>query len=451
MKNGKFCSEAEKNQIKQAVADVQLLKMRIAANTRRYKYDFNRWIFDSISISGGETILELCCGNGLQTLKIAERLTTGVVYASDISQKGINELMTRLPENMASRVHPVLSDIDNIAGTLDNIRPKRILFDLIFCFYGLYYSSNATRVLNDLKRFLKPNGRIVIIGPYGENNTQLYSLFRRAGVRVPEFAIYTATRFMEEVVLPFARKEFDFVNTMSLVNTIYWHRPSEVIDYWKGTTSYYPERTKVLKRELRNYFSKKDIFANDKWILLVQMSRKRERARAPRMPEGRGKKSKIKVISLTPAVRKKYLNVMSEVFRQMDPVYIKKGMDRFNESSHLYVLEGGNEYASLLFLTPVKMGRLVVGGVGGVATREKYRGNGYATHLIRKAINDTKRDYPAVLLWTRIPAFFTRFGFREVTKYFKENRRGSVPMIYFHKPESEIFSNITKRLPRMYF
>ena len=62
-------------------------------------------------------------------------------------------------------------------------------FDLIFCAYGLYYSPDPKRTLEEARSLLRKNGRIAVVGPFGPNNRQLFDLVRRSGILIGDAVV----------------------------------------------------------------------------------------------------------------------------------------------------------------------------------------------------------------------------------------------------------------------
>lgn len=147
----------------------------------------------------------------------------------------------------------------------------------------------------------------------------------------------------------------------------------------------------------------------------------------------------------------RYLDLVCEVFSEKSEADLKKNMKRFDERTKFYVYELADRYCALLFVHPIKLNEVTVGGIGAVAVRPDFRKKGYGGALIQKAILHTKQSYPALLLWTRVPGFFRKYGFEDVSPYFVENDGGSMPMMFLHKNFANIFGDIKEKFPRNYF
>ena len=133
------------------------------------------------------------------TLRLLEILgESGSILGLDISSEALKTLASRVGGQHRQKLRLVEGGLDNLGEALE----KSSGFDLIFCAYGLYYSSNAVLTLNQARAWLKPGGRIAIVGPFGPNNKPLFDLVRQSGVSLPRPVVYSSERFMLETVLP---------------------------------------------------------------------------------------------------------------------------------------------------------------------------------------------------------------------------------------------------------
>ena len=155
--------------------------------------------------------------------------------------------------------------------------------------------------------------------------------------------------------------------------------------------------------------------------------------------------------SATPEARAKYFDILSSVFSQVEPEKLRYGMGLFDPDTRFYAVGDSESYASVLFVTPVNLAGIRIGGIGGVCTRKEFRGLGYGRSVIERAIDDTSSSYVAILLWTRIPGYFTPVGFVEMTELFVADEGGSSPMILFHDQRIRSVITALRNLPRDYF
>jgi ubiquinone/menaquinone biosynthesis C-methylase UbiE len=253
----------------------ELLEQRIAENRASQGVDLVRWIFDRMQLRESDQVLELCCGTGGQTLPMLSALgARGRLHAIDISRDALNTLADRAAGEK-SRLVTLQANLDDFSGALQSSGLERPSFDLIFCAYGLYYSSDAANTLDQAFSWLKENGRIVVVGPYGPNNWQLFDLVRASGVTIPDPVISSSERFMTEVVVPWAAVKFESTQIHTMVNPVRWSTPERVLNYWQNTTFYSADHRPEFETRLAEYFAKHGEFVNEKWVMMVEMTNAR--------------------------------------------------------------------------------------------------------------------------------------------------------------------------------
>ncbi len=264
----------EIQRIKSIAREVQPLERRISQNQAAQEIDLVEWIADRVRIIPGSLVLELCSGTGSQTLRLLE-LTgcNGRLLALDISGPALEKLSLKGKD--CPNLTMIQSDMDDLNGALREHGLLPPAFDLVFCAYGLYYSKDARQVLGEAKQWLKKDGRIAVVGPFGPNNQPLFSLLEENGVVISDYVTYTSRRFMHEEVIPWAARNFHQVRIDTLVNRIQWRRPEEILSYWKSSTFFDPCRLGAVESGVQGYFSTPLHFINEKWIMFVEMSHAR--------------------------------------------------------------------------------------------------------------------------------------------------------------------------------
>jgi ubiquinone/menaquinone biosynthesis C-methylase UbiE len=254
----------------------ELLEQRISGNSAFQEIDLATWIFERIQVRPGDQVLELCCGTGGQTLALLDRVgTAGRVVALDISPKALHTLHQKAGAANEETLILVESGIDDYSSSLHQLQIEPGSFDLIFCAYGLYYSQDAQRTLTEARSWLKPDGRIVVVGPFGPNNQALFDLVRASGSVIAEPVTFSSEHFMLETVLPWAARNFESTSTHTMVNPVRWDTPERVLNYWQNTTFYDADRRSVFEQLLQKHFDRHAIFVNEKWVMLLEMSRGR--------------------------------------------------------------------------------------------------------------------------------------------------------------------------------
>jgi ubiquinone/menaquinone biosynthesis C-methylase UbiE len=250
----------------------ELLEQRITENAAAQQIDLATWIFERVGVRPGDDVLELCSGTGGQTLTILDRVgEAGRVVALDISTTALESLRSKAGPEKASRLVCLESDLDDFPSALGRISQ----FDLVFCAYGLYYGADSTRTLQQAKARLKTAGRIVIVGPFGPNNHQLFDLVRGSGVELSRAVVDSSETFMLQSVLPWGARNFESMSVHTMVNPVRWNAPERVLNYWKNTTFYDAEKQGNFEKLLHLHFEQHPEFINEKWVMLVEMSHAR--------------------------------------------------------------------------------------------------------------------------------------------------------------------------------
>ena len=112
-------------------------------------------LLKNAAIQPGEKVLDIACGTGLVSFRAAEQAgSDGYVLATDISDRMI-ELATKIS---------VAKSVKNIQFTRMDAEQLTIAdesFDVVICALGLMYVPDPLLALNEMKRILKPAGRIV--------------------------------------------------------------------------------------------------------------------------------------------------------------------------------------------------------------------------------------------------------------------------------------------------
>jgi ubiquinone/menaquinone biosynthesis C-methylase UbiE len=248
----------------------ELLEQRIRENRASQQIDLAAWIFERVEIKPDDSVLELCCGTGGQSLGILQALRNGHLTAVDISEKALATLAEKAAGNRA-KLTTINASLDSLQEPLTKLGLHCPGFDLVFCAYGLYYALDARATLEEVKAWLKPRGRMAVAGPFGPNNQQLFDVVQASGVRLSEAVTSSSSSFMLETVLPWAAVNFETLRVSTLVNPVTWTNPQSVLNYWENTTFYEMGSRERFEALIQEHFKKCDTFVNEKWIMLVEM------------------------------------------------------------------------------------------------------------------------------------------------------------------------------------
>jgi ubiquinone/menaquinone biosynthesis C-methylase UbiE len=240
-----------------------LLSERIQQNERFQTIDINSWAFQRIpGNSAPLQILELCCGTGRQTEYLLRAFPNSNLSCLDVSKESIETVKSNNPDEW-KRLSFYNVDLDAF------FNENKHRFDIIFCSYGLYYSTDVNLLLKRIYEQLNPKGHFIVMGPYGNNNKQLFETLSQAGVQLSGQVVYSSSEFMTSTVLPFCIKLFEESHVYSAQNRITWADSSEVLSYWKSSTFYDEKCENIFRQLLEDQMKKNQVFNNDKHIMLI--------------------------------------------------------------------------------------------------------------------------------------------------------------------------------------
>jgi len=156
-------SGSDRDLIKAEISS-EFLRTRLHVNQANSRLDFNDWLFARLKVHAGESVLDVGCGTGSQSVVFSKIVGPhGRVCATDISPESVAELRKNSQE--AANLETAVADMVDLASLLSNKFTTRS-FDLVHSSYALYYASNHHAVLNAMKSALRPAGRMAVFSPY---------------------------------------------------------------------------------------------------------------------------------------------------------------------------------------------------------------------------------------------------------------------------------------------
>ncbi|MEV0459731.1 class I SAM-dependent methyltransferase [Catellatospora methionotrophica] len=107
---------------------------------------------ESVAVDGGETVLDVGCGDGYVTRLIASRVPRGSVLGLDPSPRMVET--ARTADDRLANVSFELGDVTTMA-----FAP---VFDLVVSFNALHWVADQRRAYRNIAASLKPGGRVVV-------------------------------------------------------------------------------------------------------------------------------------------------------------------------------------------------------------------------------------------------------------------------------------------------
>jgi ubiquinone/menaquinone biosynthesis C-methylase UbiE len=129
-------------------------------------------IIESLQIQEGYTIADMGSGGGYFTLKFARKVgRTGKVYAIDTRLKYL-DFIRRQAEQEG------MDNITFVLATEDGMALSEVALDLIFVRNVFHHLTEPGKYFHNLKRFLKPSGKVAIIDHKPKGGFSFVSLFK---------------------------------------------------------------------------------------------------------------------------------------------------------------------------------------------------------------------------------------------------------------------------------
>ena len=247
------------------------LQMRASGNKQFGDADFNGWVSGIIDDLQYSSVLDICCGTGNQLVLYAARPGTERMVGVDLSTESLSVTGERVRDAAPSL------DVALIEAGMDDAFDNPVMsdrkFDLVSCFYGLYYALDVAGVLSNIVASLADEGTVLIVGPYGENNASLFGILNNH-FELPQLVTRSATTFMEAEVLPILSAALA-VESRTFVNRVSYPNPTTVMNYWKASTFYNEAAEVGVAGDIDRHFRDNGKFVVEKHVMAI-LGRKAE-------------------------------------------------------------------------------------------------------------------------------------------------------------------------------
>jgi ubiquinone/menaquinone biosynthesis C-methylase UbiE len=167
-----------------------------------YMYE---WVMKKIKMQPFKSILDVGCGTGAMLSIVINEYKDIQACGIDLSEK----MLEKAAELLGQRVQLIAGDSDNLPWEDD-------YFDLVVCNSSFHHFPEPVKVLKEIRRVLKSNGRIIIAEPWWSNSKRIFiNLFLNSPFNFGgDVRIYSG----QDIQKLLTECEFKFVNREIILN-----------------------------------------------------------------------------------------------------------------------------------------------------------------------------------------------------------------------------------------
>jgi len=246
--------------------DADALSKRIQAHDKFGSNDLNQWIFDNLNVIDGNSILDLGCGTGKQTIPLAKLVgNNGHILSIDLSNEALDVLQKEAVElGLDKRINTLCCRHDDIHKHL-----KKNAFNRIVSSYSLYYSENPEKVIKTIWNSLITDGVLFFCGPSKDNNRELKMLhYGLMGRPIPPETGGAA--FMGDIGQRVARQVFRKVEIVLFENPLRFDSAEALYTYWSSYNLYDEKLGDSFKSASNEHFNNNSVFETIKRVIGVK-------------------------------------------------------------------------------------------------------------------------------------------------------------------------------------
>lgn len=137
----------------------------VAALMNREHEPLTLWGLSKVEIGPDFVILDVGCGGGKTINRLAKMVPNGKVYGIDCSAEMV-KFSKKINKTLITQ-----KCVEIIEGSVEKIRFRDNSFDLVTAFETYYFWNNMCLALEEIKRVLKPGGKLLLVNELLHNVT----------------------------------------------------------------------------------------------------------------------------------------------------------------------------------------------------------------------------------------------------------------------------------------
>lgn len=245
-------------EIKSKATNSNDLSDRLLLNKKHQQKDFSDWLFKRLNVLAGESVLDVGCGTGAQTLRFLHEVgKKGKVNALDISSDSIMTLCESCKHDR--RLTAVVDDMANLNSAIKN-QFKDIKYTLAHSSYALYYSLKRIDVLKIMAESLYDFGRLAVFTPVTPHG--MVDIAKKFG-EIPA-AVLDSLRFGPDILEEEFRKLFFEVEIHFFQSEVKVLKKEDFISFYKSTTYFRSDLLHEIEKYAEEEIVKKGMICYEK-------------------------------------------------------------------------------------------------------------------------------------------------------------------------------------------
>lgn len=221
-----------------------LLK-RIDIHSKFGSRNIDEWMLTLLNLQKGMKILDVGCGAGKQCLSYHQYLQGEAdITGGDVNDALLEQARRASADQKADIAYVPLNFNQRFPFDDDS-------FDLVSCCFAIYYAEDVPYTISEMRRVLKPGGRLFTTGPMRTNKQMFYDVIREAtGKPIPPMP--GSSRYDSEF-LDTIREQFASVDVHVFENPLTFDSAEPFVEYTRASLS-------EDRRLWRSFFQGKDDF-----------------------------------------------------------------------------------------------------------------------------------------------------------------------------------------------
>ena len=262
--------------IRDRAISAKKLEERLRINQKNQTLDLVDWLFEKISVPKGSTVLDVGCGNGNQTIPLSKAVgESGRVFAFDISQESIDDLIQKTREKNLDNIQAIVGDMFDVKKIAET-EFKQNNFDFIHSSYSLYYVDDHVKAMHELYECLADDGEFAVFTPCNPHGmVEFVKTIHEVPVQIAE-----CFDFGDDILLPFFRDNFRKVTLNYYDNILCISDVEEFMSLYSASTYFDENRVCEIRAAIDTAIKNTGVVKFPKTGFLIQGKGKRDKFRA---------------------------------------------------------------------------------------------------------------------------------------------------------------------------